>query len=746
MNKQDPISWKKLEQKWVSRRNLIRGAAGAALGTGLLRANSAYAGDDDDDKGCRGPRLKAIPGGGAPFKFSSLTSAGITPTYAEREWLLHSVRTRFAFALCALSLIFLAPASLAQLPPWGVQFFERALAVEGSQTYHLYQPDFYCSGAIQASPTVQCIPQTVSAPSLIVTPFDLTSSPDGHAEAIGSGNAAMGVLTATLKASASAPWGFPTQMSAASYPVQNLYWLDYITATGAPGVDTFTATLVVTSVSVCDGGGTGTLYANVLGVGLRSPLGTPTNVDCLSDTVTYQQPVKLGVGQAAQFQGQLEVIALAGGSIDAQLGGYFDPNGQSPGVTATFCLDPVNGSSYTTASGLTYQSVNGVCVGGTSPTSCQAIIDHSILSFPTLYSSTTSGGFPGITSTFTPNYGYTISQAAKICGFVDFDWVQTIVALPDPSPYFAMNLAVTPTTGHVGGQLIPLHLGGSFDPAINTGVHLTSKLAPFNDPPQGGGYSYQEKTDYSYPFYCDPTGDPACPRTLTTLGWKDSPADPCIAEPSGMPGAKYLSTPEIQAKCGYSVTKPGAKISFTTHLAGVQFDGTPKDLGIGYTWTSNFNGTSGGVATTKNASEADPGSGSGGITVVSVNEVTNYRYPKGTGSGSPSATTLLTGAQISSTASGLAYSRVSQTFDGTVTITNIISSQIDGPFQIVFDSLTTGVTLIEPTSSFGGWPYLTVPSVNSLEPGQSATVSIQFKNPSNVKINFAPVIYSGSFN
>jgi hypothetical protein len=68
MNKPDPISLKNLDQKSVSRRNLIRGAAGAALGTGLLRANSAYAGDEDDDKGCRGPRLKPIPGGGAPFK------------------------------------------------------------------------------------------------------------------------------------------------------------------------------------------------------------------------------------------------------------------------------------------------------------------------------------------------------------------------------------------------------------------------------------------------------------------------------------------------------------------------------------------------------------------------------------------------------------------------------------------------------------------------------------------------------
>ena len=68
MNEQDSISGKELQQKWVSRRNLIRGAAGAAIGTGLLLPNSAYAGHEDDDRGCRGPRINPIPGGGAPFK------------------------------------------------------------------------------------------------------------------------------------------------------------------------------------------------------------------------------------------------------------------------------------------------------------------------------------------------------------------------------------------------------------------------------------------------------------------------------------------------------------------------------------------------------------------------------------------------------------------------------------------------------------------------------------------------------
>src|SRR5271157_511854 len=103
-------------------------------------------------------------------------------------------------------------------------------------------------------------------------------------------------------------------------------------------------------------------------------------------------------------------------------------------------------------------------------------------------------------------------------------------------------------------------------------------------------------------------------------------------------------------------------------------------------------------------------------------------------------------SQVSATASGLAYSRVSKTFNGTVTIQNISGSAINGPFQIFFTSLTAGVSLANATSTFSGMPYLTVPKVSSLPPGRSATVNVQFKNPSNIKINFTPVIYSGSIN
>jgi hypothetical protein len=101
-------------------------------------------------------------------------------------------------------------------------------------------------------------------------------------------------------------------------------------------------------------------------------------------------------------------------------------------------------------------------------------------------------------------------------------------------------------------------------------------------------------------------------------------------------------------------------------------------------------------------------------------------------------------SQVATTASGLAYSRVSQTFNGTVTLKNISSSTVSGPLQIVFTGLTAGVTLVNATGSLSGPPYLTVPTA-SLAPGQSVTVSVKFQNPSDATINFTPAIYSGSF-
>jgi hypothetical protein len=100
--------------------------------------------------------------------------------------------------------------------------------------------------------------------------------------------------------------------------------------------------------------------------------------------------------------------------------------------------------------------------------------------------------------------------------------------------------------------------------------------------------------------------------------------------------------------------------------------------------------------------------------------------------------------EVATTGSGLGYSRVSQTFNGTLTITNVSSNPISGPFSILFTSLTAGVTLANAAGNFSGSPFLIVPGVANLAAGQSASVGVEFQNPSFGMIDFTPVVYSGS--
>ena len=100
---------------------------------------------------------------------------------------------------------------------------------------------------------------------------------------------------------------------------------------------------------------------------------------------------------------------------------------------------------------------------------------------------------------------------------------------------------------------------------------------------------------------------------------------------------------------------------------------------------------------------------------------------------------------LSTTASRLVFSRLTQTFNGTVTIKNNGAGTINGPFQIVVSSLTSGVTLLNATDTFKGSPFITVPAVVTLAPGQSATINVQFsKPPKSGPINFTPIAYVGS--
>jgi hypothetical protein len=82
-----------------------------------------------------------------------------------------------------------------------------------------------------------------------------------------------------------------------------------------------------------------------------------------------------------------------------------------------------------------------------------------------------------------------------------------------------------------------------------------------------------------------------------------------------------------------------------------------------------------------------------------------------------------------------------------VTITNISGTTLTTrtSFQLVLNSLPAGVTLANSMGTFNQCPYITIPTLTSMAPGQSVTVPVQFSNPSNVVINFTPEFYAGSF-
>jgi predicted extracellular nuclease len=101
-------------------------------------------------------------------------------------------------------------------------------------------------------------------------------------------------------------------------------------------------------------------------------------------------------------------------------------------------------------------------------------------------------------------------------------------------------------------------------------------------------------------------------------------------------------------------------------------------------------------------------------------------------------------ASMSTAASGLVLNRATQNFGGAFSFTNNTGAAIAGPFQIEFDNLPAGVTLANATGSHNGAPTLSS-SAASLSPGQSITLTVSFKNPAKVSINYATKIFSGTF-
>jgi hypothetical protein len=101
-------------------------------------------------------------------------------------------------------------------------------------------------------------------------------------------------------------------------------------------------------------------------------------------------------------------------------------------------------------------------------------------------------------------------------------------------------------------------------------------------------------------------------------------------------------------------------------------------------------------------------------------------------------------SSIRSTPSALVYNRATAKWTGSVTLTNTGSAALSGPFQLQFDGLVAGATLVGANGSHDGSPYLSV-SQSSLAAGASITVPVSFTKASGGVTYSAVKIYSGNF-
>jgi hypothetical protein len=76
-------------------------------------------------------------------------------------------------------------------------------------------------------------------------------------------------------------------------------------------------------------------------------------------------------------------------------------------------------------------------------------------------------------------------------------------------------------------------------------------------------------------------------------------------------------------------------------------------------------------------------------------------------------------------------------------VTNTSSATIQGPIETVLSNLSANAAMVNAMGTSNGSPYIKVSSA-PLAPGATASVQIQFTNPTNGFINFTPVTLSGA--
>lgn len=115
--------------------------------------------------------------------------------------------------------------------------------------------------------------------------------------------------------------------------------------------------------------------------------------------------------------------------------------------------------------------------------------------------------------------------------------------------------------------------------------------------------------------------------------------------------------------------------------------------------------------------------------------------------GPPTSCAIDVSAQVQVTRSGYGYNLATQRFVQTVTLMNTSTGAITGPLSLALDNLSSNATLFNSSGATAcaapaGSPFIDL--AGNLNPGASASVSLQFTDPTRTGITYATRVLAGS--
>ncbi|HEX3685445.1 MAG TPA: alpha-amylase family glycosyl hydrolase [Bryobacteraceae bacterium] len=194
----------------------------------------------------------------------------------------------------------------------------------------------------------------------------------------------------------------------------------------------------------------------------------------------------------------------------------------------------------------------------------------------------------------------------------------------------------------------------------------------------------------------------------------------------------------ISAAVNIDLTAPLVTVTGVTNGATYSYNSVPA---AGCQTTDALSGV---AASATLAVTGDNGEGYGSFTVTcsgATDNAGNSAQPVSDSYTVQAPPNFTSSVSISST--GLLYNKIKKTGTETVTIQNISGQALAGPLQLVLAGLSSGVTAVSPSGTWGGNPYWTATG-SSLAPGASVSVSVTLSYATGTNVSATAAVYSAT--